>query len=100
MYKIPNLDQFKSFFADTSWLRKAGTFSLLTGEGALDLGVNLIVMVMVERSLGEAGLGIFAYLLSIYVLVGFVSEFGICRYLEGAIAIDARDADQAIAKAL
>jgi len=49
----------------------------LIGEGALDLVVNLIVMIMVERSLGEVGLGVFAYLLSILMFAGFISEFGI-----------------------
>jgi O-antigen/teichoic acid export membrane protein len=71
-------------------LKKAKNFSLLIGEGALDLGVNLIVMILVERSLGEAGLGIFAYLLSLLLLAGFLSEVGISRYLERKIALTKR----------
>ncbi|MCP4298684.1 MAG: oligosaccharide flippase family protein [Proteobacteria bacterium] len=57
---------------------------------------------MVERSLGEAGLGVFVYLLSILMFAGFISEYGISRYLEREIAIIEGDKaqTQAIEKAL
>jgi O-antigen/teichoic acid export membrane protein len=36
----------------------------------------------VSRSYGEAGLGVFSYLLSLYFIIGFLSEFGIPKYIE------------------
>jgi hypothetical protein len=64
-----------------NWWQRIRDFSFLIGEGAFDLVVNLIIMIMVERALGAAGLGVFAYLLSILIFAGFISEFGISRYL-------------------
>ncbi len=74
MYKIPGLSKFKTFVVRDNWLQRVRNFSFLIGEGALDLGVNLIVMIMVERFLGEAGLGVFAYLLSILMFAGFIQD--------------------------
>ncbi len=67
--------------------QKIRNYTLLIGEGAFDLGVNLMMMIMVERSLGVAGLGIFSYLLSLFVLAGFLSEFGISSHLEREVAM-------------
>ncbi len=58
------------------------------GEGTLGLGVNLIVLIMVERVWGEAGLGVFSYLLSLYYASGFLSEFGLPNYLEREAALN------------
>jgi O-antigen/teichoic acid export membrane protein len=79
-------------------LQKIRSCTILVGEGAFDLGVNLIVMVMVERSLGVAGLGIFSYLISLMVFAGFFSELGISGYLEREIAItpSAKDREKII----
>ena len=77
VYKFPSLNKFRKFVDRDNWLPRVRNFSFLIGEGALDLLVNLIVMIMVERSLGEVGLGVFAYLLSILMFAGFISKFGI-----------------------
>jgi len=102
MYKLQIPSKFLAFFSDTKWIKKVRNFSLLTGESAFDLGVNLIVLIMVERSLGESGLGAFAYLLSVFVFAGVASEAGICRYLESIIATSTRRSvkAEAIEKAL
>ena len=102
MYKFPSLNKFRKFVDRDNWLQRVRNFSFLIGEGALDLVVNLIVMIMVERSLGEVGLGVFAYLLSISMFAGFISEFGISRYLEREIAVikGGKAKTQAIEKAL
>lgn len=63
----------------------AGLYSSV-GQGAVDLVVNLIAMIMVERSLDHAGLGIFSFILSIYFTIGYLAEFGIPGYLEKNIA--------------
>ena len=69
MYKIPSLNKFRKFVDRDNWLQRVRNFSFLIGEGALDLVVNLIVMIMVERSLGVAGLGVF------WVLIQFMPSF-------------------------
>lgn len=90
MYQKKIFAYLKSVTANVDWLQRIRNFSLLTGESAVDLGVNLIVMIMIERSLGGEGLGIFAFMLSILVFVGFASDFGLSRYLEFKVAVDER----------
>ncbi len=72
------------------FIEKISNISTLMGERALDLGVNLIVLIMVERSIGESGLGIFSFLLSVMVFAGFLSDFGIAGFLEREIAIESK----------
>lgn len=102
MFNIPSLNKFRKFVDFDIWLQRVRNFSFLIGEGALDLVVNLIVMIMVERSLGETGLGVFVYLLSILVFAGFISDFGISRCLERKITTveGGKAQTQAIEKAL
>ncbi|MBN1380105.1 MAG: polysaccharide biosynthesis C-terminal domain-containing protein [Deltaproteobacteria bacterium] len=67
---------------------KIGTYLLTVGEGAVDLVVTLITLIMVERFLGQQGLGIFSYLLSTFFIVGYLAEMGISRFVERNIAIN------------
>jgi O-antigen/teichoic acid export membrane protein len=76
--------------------QKIRHYTLLIGEGAFDLGVTLIVMILVQRSLGVGGLGIFSYLISLLMFAGFLSEFGISSYLEREIAMIPNRPDQAV----
>ncbi len=64
------------------------TIFLSIGQGAFDLAVSLLALIIVERSCGQLGLGIFSYLLSIYFIVGYISEFGVPDYLESKIAVN------------
>ena len=73
--------------------KKIRDFSFLIGEGAVDLTVNLILMIMVERALGLSGLGVFSYLLSILIFAGFVSDFGVASYLEREISVSSVSTD-------
>ncbi len=69
------------------FLKQIKKYFMMISEGALDLCVNLIVMIMVARAGGDSALGIFSYLLSIYIFSGFFSEFGISKHLEREIAL-------------
>ena len=99
MYGMPDFAKIKLVIFKDKWFEKLKDYFSLIGEGALDLGVTLIVMIMVERFRGEAGLGTFTYLLSILVFAGMFSEFGISRHLEREVASsldnDAGDNSQA-----
>jgi len=55
-------------------------------ENALSLIVQLLVLILVERSYGAEGLGVFAYLTSLVLFGSYLSDFGIARYMEIHIA--------------
>jgi len=63
-------------------LQRATEFFPTVGEGALELSVHLLAMILVERSLGQEGLGIYSYLLSLFMIGGYLSAFGIPHYVE------------------
>lgn len=73
-------------FLRNKFIRKVKTYLLTVGEGAVELIINLAVMVMVERTYAQRGLGVYAYLLSLYFIVGYLSEFGVPRFAEHEIA--------------
>ncbi|UCD80486.1 MAG: lipopolysaccharide biosynthesis protein [Desulfobacterales bacterium] len=68
------------------FVKKIKTYCLTIGEGAVELIINLAVMVMVERTYDQQGLGVYAYLLSLFFIVGYLSEFGVPRFAEHEIA--------------
>lgn len=57
-----------------------------TGEEALELAVGLLAMVIVERSCGPSGLGIYAFLSACLYAVRYAAGFGVARYVENEIA--------------
>ncbi len=67
--------------------QRLGVFSLTIGEGALELMTNLLAMVLVERAYSQAGLGIYSYLLSFFLIGGYAAEFGVPRYVERETAL-------------
>ena len=74
-------------------IKKIREFSLTIGQGAFDLIASLLAMIIVERAYSQEGLGIFSYLLSLYFIVGYISEFGIPGYLERETAINHKNQD-------
>ncbi|MEJ2164960.1 MAG: hypothetical protein P8X90_05490 [Desulfobacterales bacterium] len=64
------------------FIKKVTIYLFTIGEGAVELFINLAVMVMVERTYDQRGLGVYAYLLSLFFIVGYLSEFGISRFAE------------------
>ncbi|MDY6990881.1 MAG: oligosaccharide flippase family protein [Thermodesulfobacteriota bacterium] len=69
-------------------------FSLVIGENTLELVAYLLAMVLIERALGQEGLGVYSYLLSLFMIGGYVTEFGVPRYVEQEIPLNkAREED-------
>ena len=66
-------------------------YSFTIGEGALELVVNLFAMILVERRYAQQGLGIYSYLLALFLIGGHVVEFGLCRYVERETALHQRE---------
>ena len=61
---------------------KVRHYLYMIGEGSLDLFISIIISVLVVRFQGDSALGMFSYFLSFYFLAGFISEFGITKFLE------------------
>ena len=80
------LDPGQFSFHRREFVNKIKTYFLTVGEGAVELIINLVVMVLVERTYDQQGLGVYAYLLSLYFISGHLSEFGIPRYAEHGFA--------------
>ncbi len=74
-------------------LRKSREMLLSVSQGAVGLVVSVFILVAVERAYGETGLGVFSYLLSLYVISGFIAEFGMAGLVERETAVgsDARE---------
>lgn len=66
--------------------RSYGMFSLAF-ERTFELVSALVVLVLVERRYGEAGLGTFSYLLSVYTLAGILAEWGLPHLVERETAL-------------
>jgi len=75
------------------FVNKLRDYFLTVSEGTVELTINLVVMVLVERIYDQQGLGVYAYLLSLLFILGYISEFGIPRYAEHEIAKTADLAD-------
>lgn len=58
---------------------------LIGGEG-LELLLNLLALLLVERSYGAGGLGIFSYLAATFFVTRYFSSLGIPRFIELKIA--------------
>ncbi len=73
-----------------------GELSLVIGERTFELITNLVMLVLVERTCGQSGFGIYSYLLSLYTLAAYLAEWGIPHVLERETALHSESAiDQA-----
>ncbi|MGD8761569.1 MAG: oligosaccharide flippase family protein [Desulfobacteraceae bacterium] len=70
----------------SGFIKKIREYFLTVGEGTVELTINLVVMVLVERFYDQQALGIYAYLLSLLFIISYISEFGIPRFTEHQIA--------------
>ena len=77
----------------TGFFKKLRDYFLTVGEGTVELIINLVVMVLVERFYDQQGLGVYAYLLSLLFIISYISEFGIPRFVEHEIAKTNRNPD-------
>ncbi len=99
MVEFPDVAAHISRLFGDGWLKRVKNHSLLISEGTFELGISLMIMIMVERSLGEAGLGVFSYFYSFLVFTSFISDFGIARSLEHDISVTPGTQAKAIEKA-
>jgi O-antigen/teichoic acid export membrane protein len=67
-------------------VKKLRDYFFSIGESTIELTITLVVMVLVERFYDQHGLGVYAYLLSLLFIAGYISEFGIPRFAEHEIA--------------
>jgi O-antigen/teichoic acid export membrane protein len=67
---------------------KAKDMLLSVSQGAVGLFVSIVSLVIIERTYGEKGLGTFSFLLSLYILSGFITEFGMAGLVERETAIN------------
>jgi O-antigen/teichoic acid export membrane protein len=74
--------------------RQIRELTLTIGEGALELIINLLAMILVERTYGQEGLGVYSYLLSLFIIGGYLSEFGVPRYVERETALHYNDRER------
>ena len=77
------------------YVKKLKDYFLTIGESTIELTITLVVMVLVERFYDQHGLGVYAYLLSLLFITGYIVEFGIPRFAEHEFAkTDTNPADQ------
>ena len=81
-------------------LKRVREFSLTIGENTLELIANLFAMVLVERAHGQEGLGVYSYLLSLFIIAGYLSEFGVPRYVEREIPLNRKKQSEVLGSAL
>ena len=66
----------------------ATSYLLTIGEMAIDIAVSLLLLLMVGRAYGPSGLGVYTFLLSVFVIVSFLCEFGVNKWVEKELAAD------------
>ncbi len=69
-------------------MQKTKELFMTVSQGAVGLSVSIFVLVIVERAYGETGLGVFSFLLSLYIISGIVAAFGIAGFVERETAVN------------
>lgn len=69
---------------------RAKSYVLSIGESAVDIAVSILLLVLVGRAYGPGGLGVYSFLLSVFVIVSFLAEFGVGKYVERELATGER----------
>jgi len=80
----------------TQRINEAKDYVLTVGESAMDIAVSILLLVLVGRAYGPEGLGVYSFLLSVFVLVSFLSEFGVGKYVERELAVGSRQDVQSL----
>ena len=89
---IPSFDRVAPVLAGYS--RQAIQVLLSVGEEAFELVVALLVMIMVEQTYGQRGLGVYAYLTACLFVARYVANFGVARFVEHETAVCEQPARQ------
>ena len=66
---------------------QAKSYVFSVGEAAIDIAVSLLLLILVGRSYGPGGLGVYSFLLSTFVLISFLAELGVGKYVERELAV-------------
>jgi O-antigen/teichoic acid export membrane protein len=74
----------------TQRIDRAKNYALSVGESAIDIAVSILLLVLVGRAYGPGGLGVYSFLLSIFVIISFLAEFGVGKYVERELAVGER----------
>jgi len=80
----------------TKRIDEAKSYVFSVGEAAIDIAVSILLLVLVGRAYGPGGLGVYSFLLSIFVIVSFLSEFGVGKYVERELAVGERQDVQSL----
>ena len=83
----------------TRRINDAKSYALSVGEAAVDIAISLLLLILVGRAYGPGGLGVYTFLLSAFVIVSFLVEFGVGKYVERELAAGGgKDVDNLLAR--
>jgi O-antigen/teichoic acid export membrane protein len=96
MEKKPDTPSFMNRFPlDVGALAaKAYQLVIVIGEEAFELIIALWILIMVERTYGQQGVGIYSYLMALLYIVRYTANFGVARHVEHEIAVIGDDGPQ------
>jgi O-antigen/teichoic acid export membrane protein len=66
---------------------KMGQSLAAIGEEALELIIALWILIVVERTYGQPGVGVYAYLTALLYMARYIADCGVARYMEHDVAI-------------
>ena len=70
---------------------QAKSYVLSIGGSAVDIAVSLVLLILVGRVYGPSGLGVYFFLLSVFVIISFLTKFGVGKYVEKELAVGERN---------
>lgn len=71
-------------------------YMLSVGETGVGIAVSILLLVLVGRAYGHGGLGVYSFLLAVFVIVSFLAEFGVGKYVERELAVGDRQDVQSL----
>ena len=81
-------------------LARVKSYVLSVGESAVDIAVSILALVIVGRFYGPEGMGVYTFLMSVFVIVVFLSEVGIDKWIEKELASEGQiDTSRMLAEA-
>lgn len=72
-------------------LKRAREYVFVLGEEAVDVITALLALVLIGRVYGKEGLGVFSFLLSVFVIASYIFEFGVGKYVEREIVFSGQN---------
>jgi O-antigen/teichoic acid export membrane protein len=72
-------------------MKRTREYVLVLGDEAVDIVTALMTLILIGRVYGKEGLGVFSFLLSVFVIAAYVFEFGVGKYVEREIILSGED---------